>query len=105
MAKLEELLGWCAELGLKAVTAWVLSTENLRRPPEELEPYFEVLVELFGVYRRCRARLGFSLTVTGSLHLLPAELVRSTKEAASRATWGASYTSPSPVPWRSPRDS
>ncbi len=88
MAKLEELLGWCAELGLEAVTAWVLSTENLRRPPEELEPYFEVLAELFGRLPALSARVGFSLAVTGSLDLLPAELALSAKEAASRATGG-----------------
>jgi undecaprenyl pyrophosphate synthase len=31
MAKLGELLAWSAQLRLPAVTAWVLSTDNLRR--------------------------------------------------------------------------
>lgn len=88
MAKLEELLGWCTELGINAVTAWVLSTENLRRPPEELEPYFEVLGELFGRLPGLSARLGFSLGVNGSLDLLPAELALAAKEAAARAAGG-----------------
>ena len=70
MAKLEELLGWCAELRVKAVTAWVLSTENLRRPPEELEPYFEVLGALFERLPALSACIGFSLAVSGSLDLL-----------------------------------
>ncbi len=34
--KLDELLDWCFELGIPAVTLWVLSTDNLRRTPEEV---------------------------------------------------------------------
>jgi short-chain Z-isoprenyl diphosphate synthase len=88
MAKLEELLGWCAELEVRAVTAWVLSKENLRRPPEELEPYFQVLGELFGRLPGLSARVGFSLAVSGSLDLLPADLVLAAKEAAAHAAGG-----------------
>ena len=47
-----------------AVTAWALSTENLRRPADELEPYFDVLEELFARLPRLSARLGFSLAVS-----------------------------------------
>ena len=46
MAKLEEFLRWCAQLHIPAVTAWVLSTDNLQRPPEELDSYLSVLLEL-----------------------------------------------------------
>ena len=88
MAKLEELLGWCAELRVKAVTAWVLSTENLRRPPEELEPYFEVLGALFERLPALSACIGFSLAVSGSLDLLPSKLALAAKEAVARATDG-----------------
>lgn len=88
MAKLEELLEWCAELGVKAVTAWVLSTENLRRPLDELEPYFQVLAELFGRLPALSERVGFSLAVSGSLDLLPAELALAAKEAATQAGGG-----------------
>ena len=84
MAKLEELLGWCAELGIKAVTAWVLSTDNLRRPAEELEPYFAVLEELFARLPPLAARVGFSLGVSGSLDLLPSGLARAAKQAETR---------------------
>ncbi len=83
MAKLEELLGWCSELGIGAVTAWVLSTDNLRRPREELEPYFQVLGELLSRLPRLASQLGFSLAVSGSLDLLPRELAVAAKEAAT----------------------
>ena len=56
------------------MTAWVLSTENLRRPPEGLMPYFDILGELFERLPALSARVGFSLAVTGSLDLLPADL-------------------------------
>jgi len=46
----EELLDWCHELGIKTVTLYVLSTENLERPPDELE-------ELFGLIEARLARL------------------------------------------------
>jgi short-chain Z-isoprenyl diphosphate synthase len=81
MAKLEELLEWCAELGINAVTAWVLSTENLRRPAAELTPYFEVLTGLFTRLPRQAERLHYSLSVSGSLDLLPPELALAAKRA------------------------
>ncbi len=88
MVKLEQLLEWCADLGVNAVTAWVLSTENLRRPSEELHPYFQVLAELFGRLPDLSARVGFALAVSGSLDLLPADLALSAKEAVARAEGG-----------------
>lgn len=85
MAKLEELLEWCSDLDMKAVTAWVLSTENLQRPREELDPYFEVLIGLFARLPVLAQRLGFSLSVSGSLDLLPPELALAAKEAVARS--------------------
>ncbi|MGD1013759.1 MAG: polyprenyl diphosphate synthase [Acidimicrobiales bacterium] len=84
MAKLEELIGWCADLKIGAVTAWVLSTENLRRPAAELDPYFEVLTELFNRMPKLAERLHFTLTVSGSLDLLPPTLVLAAKQAVEQ---------------------
>ena len=84
MAKLEELIGWCADLEIGAVTAWVLSTENLRRPATELEPYFEVLTELFNRLPQLAQRLHFTLSVSGSLDLLPPTLVLAAKQAVEQ---------------------
>jgi len=39
----EELLDWCHELGIKTVTLYVLSTENLDRPSTELKELFELI--------------------------------------------------------------
>jgi short-chain Z-isoprenyl diphosphate synthase len=88
MSKLRELLGWCASLQIPAVTAWVLSTDNLRRPAEELDPYFEVLVELLGDLPRLASKLGCSVRVIGSLDLLPTQLATSAKETVERCPEG-----------------
>lgn len=34
--KLDDILDWCAELSIPAVTLWVFSTENLKRSPAEV---------------------------------------------------------------------
>ena len=81
MEKLRELLQWSAQLHLPAVTAWVLSTDNLRRPREELDPYFDVLVELLKDLPRLAASLGCSVRIIGSLDLLPPRL----SDAVARA--------------------
>lgn len=88
MAKLEEFLRWCAMLEIPAVTAWVLSTDNLQRPPEELGPYFDVLVELLGDLPELARTLDFSLQVIGSIDLLPPPLARAAKDAGEAVTGG-----------------
>src|SRR5262249_32140130 len=35
-AKLDDVLDWCAALGITAVTLWVFSTENRKRAPAEV---------------------------------------------------------------------
>lgn len=81
MRRFEEFLGWADELDIPAVTAWVLSKENLVRPAEELDPYFEVLVELFGRLPPLCARYDMGLRFIGSLDLLPDHLVTAAKSA------------------------
>ena len=92
MAKLREMLRWSAQLHLPAVTAWVLSTDNLRRPNEELEPYFDVLIELLEDLPGLAKSLGFSVRVIGSLDLLPPRLseavtIAEKSSAGFPATW------------------
>ncbi len=81
MQRFEDFLGWVENLKIPVVTAWVLSRENLSRPPEELEPYFDVLVELFDRLPALCARVEMSLRFIGSLDLLPDRLVAAAKAA------------------------
>ena len=41
--KITEFLGWCEELGVEVVTLWLLSTDNLRREPTELDALLEII--------------------------------------------------------------
>jgi short-chain Z-isoprenyl diphosphate synthase len=79
MAKFQEFLGWTADLGMPAITGWLLSTHNLARPAEELEPYFDVLVELFERLPGQAVAQDLSVRFIGSLDLLPARLVQAAK--------------------------
>ena len=46
--KVEDFLGWCLEFdGIRAITLYVLSTENFKRPREELEKLLEITKEYF----------------------------------------------------------
>jgi len=89
MRRFEEFLGWAHELEIPAVTAWVLSRENLSRPADELEPYFEVLVELFGRLPPLCARYDMGIRFIGSLDLLPDQLVSAAKAAEEAQPWGS----------------
>ncbi|WP_234320324.1 isoprenyl transferase [Streptomyces sp. SBT349] len=42
-AKIQELLGWCAETEVEVVTLWMLSTDNLSRAPRELTPLLAIV--------------------------------------------------------------
>ena len=72
--KIHEVLEWSAELDISVVTLWVLSTDNLRRPPSEvshifaaLEAKFLALAEAPDIHnRKVRVR------ASGRLELLPA---------------------------------
>lgn len=89
MRRFEDFLGWAEELKVPAVTAWVLSRENLDRPHEELEPYFEVLIELFGRLPALAERHDVSIRFIGSLDLLPVAVVQAAKDAEAARPSGA----------------
>ena len=73
----EELLDWCHELGIKTVTLYVLSTENLDRTPDELRELFDLiearLRRLLSDPRIVRYRV--NVRAIGHLDLLPESIV------------------------------
>ncbi|AAZ54494.1 isoprenyl transferase [Thermobifida fusca] len=77
--KIFELLDWCDEVGVQVVTLWLLSTDNLARPPEELEPLFEIIENT--VRRLCNE--GRRVNPMGALDLLPASTAQVMKEAGT----------------------
>src|SRR6266481_3174484 len=85
--KLDEVLEWCADLGIPTVTLWVFSTDNFRRPAEEvsgilasIEAKLTALACDPAIHRR-RVRV----RAIGCLEMLP-EPVLAAIRAAERAT-------------------
>lgn len=80
-AKIVEFLGWCEEAQVRVVTLWLLSTENLARPADELAPLMEIIgdsVDALTATGRWRIK------PVGALELLPKSLQE--KLAASAIT-------------------
>jgi short-chain Z-isoprenyl diphosphate synthase len=80
--KAVELLDWCAAIGIREVTLWALSLENLERPAEEVAAITEIARATLEVLaQRDRVRpMAMSLQVIGRRDLLPERL----REAVER---------------------
>ena len=77
--KIEDLLGWCEEVHVELVTVWLLSTDNLTRPPEELDPLLEI-IEATVTDLASRGR--WRINPVGALDLLPERTTTALKDAA-----------------------
>ena len=81
--KLKGVLEWCADLGIKTVTLWVLSTDNLKRSPEEMSSI------LAAIERRMRQlaeepeihRRKVKVRASGRLDVLPASVAEAINSA------------------------
>jgi short-chain Z-isoprenyl diphosphate synthase len=95
-SKLDDVVDWCIELGIPAITVWVLSTDNLGRAPEELSGILSAVECKLNVLardpqtRRKRVRV----RAVGRLELLPAETVAALRaaEASTREHDGVCLT-------------
>ena len=72
-----DFLGWCEDVGVEHVTLWLLSTDNLSRPPDELTDLLEIIEDVVG---RLAAARRWRVHPVGALDLLPASTARSLKE-------------------------
>jgi short-chain Z-isoprenyl diphosphate synthase len=79
--KVTEFLGWCDDLGVRLVTLWLLSTDNLARPPAELDPLLRVIEELVDALADAGR---WRVHPVGALDLLPAATAERLKSAADR---------------------
>jgi short-chain Z-isoprenyl diphosphate synthase len=79
--KVEEVLGWCEEVGVEVVTLWLLSTDNLNRPASELTPLLAIIE---GLVEDIAAAGRWRVHPVGALDLLPADTARALKDAATR---------------------
>ncbi len=75
--KLDEVLDWCASIGVRAVTLWVCSTDNMARPAEELSGILAAIeAKMLALAADPRIqRLGVRVQAIGRLDLLPPSLL------------------------------
>ncbi|WP_287912716.1 isoprenyl transferase [Cellulomonas sp.] len=81
--RIADLLEWSEEVGVEVVTLWMLSTDNLQRPADELTDLLAIIedaVRVLGATRRWRVQ------AMGSLELLPEHTAAALREveAATR---------------------
>jgi len=79
--KLDELLCWCAGLGIGELTVWALSGENLARPRAELDELVAILVRKLTALAE-HAPAGSSpprIRVFGRIESLPRELAETAR--------------------------
>ncbi|THA24742.1 isoprenyl transferase [Streptomyces sp. RKND-216] len=80
--KIQELLGWCSETDVQVVTLWLLSTDNLSRPDNELLPLLGIIED---TVRDLAADGRWRVHHVGQLDLLPGRTQRVLKEAEEKA--------------------
>ncbi len=77
-ANIEPLLDWCEEVGVEVVTLWLLSTDNLNRPADELA---DLMAVIEGAVATLAEAQRWRLHSVGALDLLPASTAARLKAA------------------------
>ncbi|OLF08927.1 isoprenyl transferase [Actinophytocola xanthii] len=77
-----DLLSWCRESDVELVTLWLLSTDNVTRPQEELAPLLEVISDV--VEELAGEGNAWRLRIIGALDILPEETSARLSSAAQR---------------------
>jgi tritrans,polycis-undecaprenyl-diphosphate synthase [geranylgeranyl-diphosphate specific] len=91
--KLEELLDWCMELGIKVLTVYAFSTENLKRDSDEVQSLMRLFEENFyrlGDDERVH-RHQIKVTVLGQKDLLPDSVKKAIDYAEMRTAGYSNY--------------
>lgn len=77
--KAREFLGWCDEVGVRVVTLFLLSTDNLHRPAAQLTPLLGIIEQLVAELAKAGR---WRIHPVGALDVLPDRTTRVLKEAA-----------------------
>jgi short-chain Z-isoprenyl diphosphate synthase len=85
--RLDDVLEWCAEIGIRAVSLWVFSTDNFRRPAKEISGILTAIESKLTVLAQHpnSHRLGLRVRAVGKLDLLPDSTIAAIR-AAEAAT-------------------
>ncbi|MDU0348621.1 undecaprenyl diphosphate synthase family protein [Actinomyces sp. MRS3W] len=93
--KIEEFLGWAEDAGVRVVTLWLLSTDNLSRDPAELSPLLDIIahaVDELAAAGRWRLRL------VGAVDLLPQPVAARLRAAVASTSVTADDDAPAAGP-------
>ncbi len=84
--KVEEVLKWCLNLGVKTITLYAFSTENFKRDPHEVEELFKLFEEKLKQLLSSREIHDYRVRVKfiGSLELVPEKLRRLIEEIETK---------------------
>jgi short-chain Z-isoprenyl diphosphate synthase len=77
--KIVDLLGWCDDAGVSVVTLFMLSTDNLNRPPSELQALLQIIEDV--AVDLSRPGRPWQVRAMGAPEVLPAETVAVLKQA------------------------
>jgi tritrans,polycis-undecaprenyl-diphosphate synthase [geranylgeranyl-diphosphate specific] len=75
--KLDDFVEWCKDAGIKQISAYILSTENLKRSKKEIKELMKIFMDKLIEWdksdklRRYQIRVNF----VGNLHILPSNMV------------------------------
>ena len=71
--KLDDVLTWCVEFGIKIITIWVLSTDNAQRDEDEIEALLKVIEEKINDLSKnpIIKKNGIQIKALGNLDTLP----------------------------------
>ena len=83
--KLDELLDWCVRLGIRQVTVWALSNENLGRSEAELSGLLDVVADKLRSLAELHGRQSVRIRVYGRHEEFP-ERLRAAISSAEEAT-------------------
>lgn len=78
------LLDWCTEADVGHVTIWLLSTDNLLRPAEELDPLLQIIAGVAG--ELSAPGKPWQVQAVGALDLLPPATAEALKAAEERTS-------------------
>jgi tritrans,polycis-undecaprenyl-diphosphate synthase [geranylgeranyl-diphosphate specific] len=84
--KLEEMMEWCLELGIKILTVYAFSTENLERDPDEVSSLMRLFEDNFyklGDDERIHKHK-IRLSVLGQMELLPENVKKAIQYATAK---------------------
>lgn len=83
-AKMREFLGWCDELGIRVVSLYLLSADNLtKRDSQEISDLIEIIAELADTLSQ---QGNWRVQHVGRSDLLPTELARVLDDAQQRTS-------------------